>query len=55
MNFLGIGLAISQDNLLVSPPPGAPGEIWLFAENEQPGEDMEETVVCFEKWTAHVL
>lgn len=36
-------------------PPGIHGEIRLLAENGQSGEDVEETMVCFKKWTNHVL
>lgn len=36
-------------------PPGTHGEIRLLAENGQPGEDVEETMVCSKKQTNHVL
>lgn len=44
-----------QDNPLAFCPPGAHGEIRLLAENGEPGEDVEETMVCAKKQTNHVL
>lgn len=46
-----------QDDLLSSLlcPPGTHGEIRLLAENGQPGQDMEKTMVCSQKQTNHVL
>lgn len=45
----------AQDNPPILYPLGAHGEIRVFAEDGKPGEDMEETLVCSEKWTNHVL
>jgi len=38
-----------------STPAGVTGEVGLLAENGEPGEDVEEALVCAETGTDHVL